>query len=116
MARKVITVDDLDGSEGAETLRYSLDGQEYEIDLSEANAAKLRGALQYYIDKSRPADRGTASSPAGSRDRSRGRSAPRRSREELSSIRAWAESQGYEVAPRGRIKRRIIEEYDKAHG
>ncbi len=37
MAQKVMLIDDLDGSEGAETIKYSVDGQDYEIDLSEKN-------------------------------------------------------------------------------
>jgi Lsr2 len=114
MAQRVILGDDLDGSEGAETLRYTVDGQEYEIDLSTANAEKFRKGLQTYIDKSRPVE---AQSPplSGGRGRSRRSSASGRSREDLSAIRAWAESNGHDVAPRGRIKHEIIEAYDKAH-
>jgi hypothetical protein len=57
MAQKISLIDDLDGSEANETVTYSLDGKEYEIDLSEENAAKFREALQPYIDKSRPVER-----------------------------------------------------------
>jgi hypothetical protein len=62
MAQKVSLIDDLDGSEADQTVTYSLDGQEYEIDLSEENAAKFRETLEPYIDKSRPVER-QASSP-----------------------------------------------------
>ena len=62
MVQKVSLIDDLDGSEADETVTYSLDGQEYEIDLSEENAAKFRETLEPYIDKSRPVER-QASSP-----------------------------------------------------
>lgn len=55
MAQKVITqlVDDLDGKvladgEG-ETVRFMLDGDNYEIDLSKKNADKFRGLFQDYI-------------------------------------------------------------------
>jgi len=47
--------DDIDGGDADETLRFGLDGKAYEIDLSAANAAKLRGVLQPFIDKGRPA-------------------------------------------------------------
>ena len=57
MAQKVSLIDDLDGSEADETVTYSLDDQEYEIDLSEENAAKFRETLEPYIDKSRPVGR-----------------------------------------------------------
>ena len=51
MARQTITrlIDDLDQSEADETVRFGLDGVQYEIDLSAKNAAKLRDLLQPYI-------------------------------------------------------------------
>ena len=57
MAQKVVLIDDLDGSEGSETLTYTIDGEEYEIDLSEKNAAKFRKDFQPYIDASRRVER-----------------------------------------------------------
>ena len=50
MAQKVQTlfVDDLDGSEAEGTVRFGLDGTEYEIDLNAKHATQLRDAL-YYI-------------------------------------------------------------------
>lgn len=53
MATKVLTrlVDDTDGSDAAETVQFSLDGQTFEIDLSVDNAAKLRDALAPYIER-----------------------------------------------------------------
>lgn len=50
---RTVIVDDLDGSEEAETIRYSLDNNTYEIDLSSANAEKLRDFLKDYIEHSR---------------------------------------------------------------
>ncbi|CAO0837692.1 Lsr2 family protein OS=Streptomyces microflavus OX=1919 GN=G3I39_33275 PE=4 SV=1 [Streptomyces microflavus] len=50
MAQKVqvLLVDDLDGVEADETVTFALDGKTYEIDLTTANADKLRGLLQPY--------------------------------------------------------------------
>ena len=47
MAQKVQTllIDDLDGGEAQTTVRFGLDGTEYEIDLSAKNADALRKAL-----------------------------------------------------------------------
>jgi hypothetical protein len=53
VATRTVIVDDLDGSEEAETIRYSLDNNTYEIDLSSANAEKLRDFLKDYIEHSR---------------------------------------------------------------
>src|SRR5215212_964726 len=55
MVSKVITrlEDDLDGSEAAETIHFSVDGVEYEIDLSRSNADKFRGSFGDYIARGR---------------------------------------------------------------
>ena len=62
MAQKiqVLFIDDLDGGEAEGTVRFGLDGADYEIDLSAKNAAALRKALARYVDSARRA-------PAGSR-------------------------------------------------
>ena len=51
MAQKVhvLLVDDLDGGDADETVPFGLDGVSYEIDLSAANAQKLRDALAAYV-------------------------------------------------------------------
>lgn len=46
-------IDDIDGGEAAGTVRFALDGIEYEIDLSAKNGAELRGALEEYIAHAR---------------------------------------------------------------
>lgn len=57
MAKTVIVklTDDLDGGDADETVLFALDGKSYEIDLSAANAAKIRDALKPYMAKGRPA-------------------------------------------------------------
>ena len=51
MAQKVQTlfVDDLDGSEAQGTVRFGLDGTEYEIDLNAKHASACRNALARYV-------------------------------------------------------------------
>lgn len=112
MVQKVVIFDDLDGSEASVTIIYAVDGDEYEIDLSEKNAEKFRAALEDYINVSRklepqpPAP--TSISRAGTRRRSSGSSG----RHDIAEIRKWAEEKGIEVAPRGRIKKEIVDQYD----
>lgn len=71
MAQRTITtlVDDLDGTDlergSGETIRFGVDGRDYEIDLSDDNAAALREALRPY------ADAGRRVVPLGSRRRRR---------------------------------------------
>jgi Lsr2 len=91
MARKVsiVMTDDLDGSDGAETVAFSLDGVAYEIDLSAKNRAKLERALAPFIEASRRV-------PPGVRRRQRGRSG--RSPTGGTAVRTWARSEGLKVA------------------
>jgi Lsr2 len=52
--RRVVTrVDDLDGSGDAHPLRFGLDGQEYEIDLTAGHAQRFRDVLASYVSAGR---------------------------------------------------------------
>ena len=115
MAQKIVLIDDLDGSEASTTLTYALDGQDYEIDLSEKNAEKFRTTLAPFIEKSRSAERRSAPQTAARR-RTKRRSDGPSGRDDLPLIRAWAESKGLGVSSRGRIKKEIIDQYDQVHG
>jgi len=55
MAREVVYTDDLDGSHGAEPVRFGWDDITWEIDLADANRKKLEEALRPYLDKAHPA-------------------------------------------------------------
>ena len=107
-------IDDLDGSEASGTFPFALDGKQYQIDLSDENAAKLRDALAPFVEAARKAGGRT-----GGRDRQR--SAPsaadkpaRASREETAAIRQWARDAGHQVNERGRIPKSVIEAYQAA--
>jgi hypothetical protein len=115
VAKEVFTrlIDDLDGGEAAETVTFGLDGYAYQIDLSTKNATKLRNALAAYVESgSRVAGR-TSVSP---RTSARPRVAASAGREQNQAIREWAQRKGYDVAPRGRIKQEIVDQYQKTAG
>ncbi|GAA1851466.1 Lsr2 family protein [Microbacterium koreense] len=114
MARRIVhqLIDDLDGTvldvgEG-ETVLFSLDGVAYEIDLTDANAARLRDALAPFVTAGR-----SISSPraTGASSRSRGGSG----KKDLTAIREWATQNGYNVSDRGRVAASIVEAYEAAH-
>ena len=69
MAQKVQTlfVDDLDGSEAEGTVRFGLDGTEYEIDLNAQHARQLRDALSRYVAAGRRVGAGTRRPARGGR-------------------------------------------------
>ena len=56
-------VDDLDGSDAADTVSFAIDGRAYEIDLSEDNAARLRDSLASFVAAGRKS--GGTSAAAG---------------------------------------------------
>lgn len=112
MARKIVhqLVDDLDGTELApgagESISFALEGKTYEIDLTDANAEKLREAFAPYIAAGRRLSSGQPQRPA------RRRSANSR---DLADVRRWAKDNGYTVSERGRVPGAILEAYDAAH-
>jgi hypothetical protein len=60
MAQKtqILLIDDLDGSEAEGTVRFGLDGTDYEIDLNAEHAQALRDALARYVHAARRAGGG----------------------------------------------------------
>lgn len=98
MATKLVTLDDLDSSEGAETVLFSLHGVNYEIDLSPANVTKLEKALSVFIDKGREV---ATKKPASSNG-------------ETAKIRAWLQANGHQVQDKGRIPQDLVDKYTAA--
>ena len=111
MARRTLVhhLDDLDGSPAAETVRFGLDGVQYEIDLSARNAARLRSELERY----QVAGRRTTPRKARS-TRPANPTATRIDPVQLAAIRAWALRRGLDVSPRGRIPQDVLDAYNTA--
>ena len=117
MAQKVqvVLVDDLDAGEADETVSFSLDGVSYEIDLSDANAKKLRDALAVYVGSGRRVGGRSGARPG--RGTSGGRSARRGGGDnDTARIREWARASGRQVSERGRISAELREAYRQANG
>ncbi len=108
MARKVqvLLEDDIDGTPGAETVLFCLDGKSYEIDLSEKNAEKLREAFAPWIGAGRRVSGAAVTEPR--------RRVARRS-EDTADIRRWAAENGIPVSTRGRISADLRARYEAAH-
>ncbi|MGX5357992.1 histone-like nucleoid-structuring protein Lsr2 [Kocuria sp. KH4] len=108
---KIILEDDLDGGPAEETVRFGLDGTQYEIDLSEENAAKLRDAVRPFIAKARRAQgKQTPKQARSGAARPTGRSNP-----DTAAIRQWARENGHPVSDRGRIHQDVQKAYYDAH-
>ena len=89
-----------------ETVRFGVGTTEYEIDLNEKNAAKLRARLAPYLEHARRVGRGQ----------------PRRAartgatRQYSADVRAWALGQGITISERGRIPASVVARYEAASG
>jgi nucleoid-associated protein Lsr2 len=111
MAQKVQTlfVDDLDGSEAEGTVRFGLDGTEYEIDLNTKHAQQLRDALARYVAAARRTG-------ASARQPARNRRKATASAPDSTAVREWAKTQGIEVKDRGRIPAELVVKFQAATG
>lgn len=106
---QILLEDDVDGSEAVETINFGVDGVSYEIDLSAANAAKLRDDFAEWVAHARRV-RGRRQTGA------RSGHPTRVSRTDLAKVREWGRNNGYKVSDRGRVSAEVQEAYAKAHG
>ncbi len=111
MAQRVQTllIDDLDGGEAEDTIRFGLDGAEYEIDLSAGHADALRRALAPYVSAARRAPGAAARRPGRGGRRAAGAGAA-----DPVAVREWAKSQGIEVKDRGRVPAELVVKFQAA--
>jgi hypothetical protein len=111
MAQRVQTllIDDLDGGEAEGTIRFGLDGAEYEIDLSAGHADALRRALAPYVSAARRAPGAAARRPGRGGRRAAGAGAA-----DPVAVREWAKSQGIEVKDRGRVPAELVVKFNAA--
>jgi hypothetical protein len=110
--------DDLDGklipAGKGETIRFSLDRTDYEIDLADKNAKALRDTLAKYVSAARRTGAGTRRTGRGRG----GRGGPGSSLDgrgyDPKAVRAWAESQGIQVSQRGRVSAELVAKFQAA--
>lgn len=110
VVQKIETVlsDDLDGSTADTTIRFGLDGTDYEIDLNTTHADELRNTAARYIQAGRKVSSSTRRSSRGTarRSTSGGPSS--------SEVRDWAKSHGYDVKDRGRMPAELVVKFQAA--
>ena len=99
---EVSLIDDLNGRKADETVVFSLDGAAYEIDLSTANAAALRKAVQPFVAAGRAVATERRPQPVAASTR-------RSPKAELEAIRVWAKANRVPIADRGRISAHVRE-------
>lgn len=110
MAQKIQTlfIDDIDGGEAEGTIRFALDGAEYEIDLSAKHDEELRAALGTYVTHARKL--------GGPARRAATRSGRKPSTVDTVAVRTWARENGYDIKDRGRVPADLVTKYRDATG
>ena len=106
-AELVVVQDDLDGTEGATTVKFGLDGRSYEIDLSEKNEKASRKTLEKYLDAATQAAKSPAA--AGGRKRRYRSRTPRHKEHPATAAR------GREINDCGRIPTDLMQRYEAAN-
>jgi hypothetical protein len=111
VAQKIQTlfIDDIDGSAAEGTVRFGLDGTEYEIDLNAGHARQLRDALALFVGAARRVG-GSARKPA------RGNRPGPSGVLNTTDVREWARAQGIEVKDRGRVPADLVAKFKAATG
>ena len=116
MAKKVIIVDDIDGTEGdgIVTYRFSLGSDFYEIDLCPQNLLSLRAVLEPFVSAGRRVRSGNRrkSEPAPRQQANSALDFPRQQRQ---AIRNWARDNGYDVADRGAFSQEVLAAFREAN-
>ena len=118
-----VLTDDIDKTTrtNVSTVRFALDGAEYEMELGTVNRKKLDAVLAQYIPYARRApvsgtrngNGGASASGArrgrtGTRDTRALRAVTQATNEQ---IRAWAKAQGIDVKERGRIPAEVVDRH-----
>jgi Lsr2 len=109
MAQQIQTlfIDDIDGGAADGTVRFSLDGTEYEIDLNARHTEELRSTLKSYIEHSRKVG-------GPGRRTAAGRGGRRASTVNTGAVRTWARENGYDIKDRGRVPADLVAKYEQA--
>jgi hypothetical protein len=110
MAQKIQTlfIDDIDGGAAEGTVRFALDGADYEIDLSGKHSDELRTALRKYVEHARKV--------GGTARRSSTRGGRKPSTVDTVAARTWARENGYNIKDRGRVPADLVAKYQEAVG
>jgi hypothetical protein len=110
MAQKIQTlfIDDIDGGTADGTVRFGLDGTEYEIDLNARHAEELRKVLANYVTHGRKAGGTTRRASRGRRSNAEA--------VDTAKVREWAKGNGYDIKERGRVPANVVEKYKAAVG
>lgn len=110
MGKQTVIVDDLTGelldAGQGKHIPFSVNGTDYEMDLTKANADEFMQVMKRYTDRATKVESRRPTPTAGGKKK--------RDPQHLQAVRTWAREQGMEVSDRGRIAAEIEAAYEKA--
>jgi hypothetical protein len=93
------------------TRRFSVDGADFEIDLSDGESEGFDKAIAPYREAARLLGR-------GGKPRGQGRATPRAAKDkpavDTTAVRGWARDQGIQIKDRGRVPGDVVAKYEAA--
>jgi nucleoid-associated protein Lsr2 len=116
MGARTVQFDDLTQADHSEadpvlTRQFALDGERYEIDLTDTNYRALLDATAQFVQAARKATSAPTRRSIAKNTDSKPRATARVGREQSAAIRDWARSRGLKVSDRGRIPVPVVEAY-----
>ena len=109
-----VLVDDLDGSNGAQTVMLGWNGDWRELDLSKRNLSSLSRTLDKYWRVGRPVSANGQTTRRTAQKKSSSSSA--KGKRDPKVIRAWATQNRIAVPARGRIPADVERKYNEVNG
>ena len=114
-----VMTDDFDGTElkpgQGQTVRFSVEGTDYAIDLSDKNVNRFTAEVGLWVAKAHPPEDAVPTARRRSRTGRTGRGSVKTPAADMKAIRDWAREQGYTVSERGRVPTEVRDAYTAAH-
>ena len=114
-----VMTDDFDGTElkpgQGQTVRFSFEGTDYSIDLSDKNVKKFSTEIGVWVAKAHTVKDTALAARRRSRAGRTGRSSVKTSAADMKALRDWAREHGYTVSERGRVPTEVRDAYTTAH-
>lgn len=111
-----VMTDDFDGTElksgQGQTVRFTFEGNDYAIDLSDKNYKRFTAEIEVWASKAHSPEKAT---PGALRRARAGRATARAAGSDNKAVRAWARENGHAVSERGRVSSEIRDAYTAAH-
>jgi hypothetical protein len=115
VARKVevTTICDITGEPGAVTVEFGLLGKHYTIDLAPGPLQDIQNSLAGFVESATEVKNPTKARTGAPR---RGTGPAKPDREQNAAIREWANRNGFNVSPRGRLSAEVLAAFEEAFG